>query len=84
MLKSPGFIPPAIAVDGDRVRVIRRNSDGDGLIGYQLPAPPGVVRLAAEAVDDNRNDPPDDWWRAAYRADEVRVVLIRRRPCVFA
>ncbi|WP_104084216.1 hypothetical protein [Cryobacterium sp. Y11] len=83
VLTSPGFIPPAVAVDGDRVRVIPRNSDGDGIIGYQLPAPPGFVRVAAEAVDDNRLDKPEDWWRATYRAGEVRVVLIQRRPCVF-
>ncbi|WP_105033536.1 hypothetical protein [Cryobacterium aureum] len=83
MLKSPGYTPPAVAVDGDKVIVVRNHSDGYGLVGYQLPAPPGIVRLAAEAADDNRADPPEDWWRATYRADEVRVELLRRRTWAF-
>lgn len=83
MLRSPGYTPPAVAVDGDKVLVIRKHGHDDGLTGYQLPAPPGIVRLAAEAADDNRADPPDDWWRAEYDAADVYVSVLQRRDWTF-
>ncbi|MDJ0337421.1 hypothetical protein [Cryobacterium sp. PH31-O1] len=84
MLKSPGFIPRPVAVAGDHVMVIggRGRNEWD-MTGYLLPSDPEVVRLAAEAVDDDRVDPPEDWWRASWFSRQVSVVLLRRRPWVF-
>ena len=84
MLKSPGFIPPKIAVPGDSVMVIggRGRNEWD-MKGYLLPSGPEVVRIAHEAVDDDRTDPPEDWLRGSFVARHVTVFLLRRRPWIF-
>ena len=73
-----------LAVPGDRVMLMggRGRNEWD-MTGYLLPSPPEVVRLAAEAADDNRDNPPEDWLRGSYVARHVSVFLLRRRPWVF-
>ena len=84
MLRSPGYIAPLLPVPGDRVALTRKNDrEQVPMCGYLLPSADGIVRLAHEADDDNREPRPDEWWRGSYFAEDVIVFRIKRRQRVF-
>ena len=83
-MKSPGYIAPLLPVPGDQVVLTSKNDrEQVPMSGYLLPSAEGIVRLAHEADDDNRDDPPADWLRGSYFAEDVIVFRIKRRQRVF-
>ena len=84
VLKSPGYIAPLLPVPGDQVVLTNRHGRDNGdMFGYLLPSAEGIVRLAHEADDDNRDDPPADWLRGSWFADDVIVFRLKRRQQTF-
>jgi hypothetical protein len=84
VLKSPGYIAPLLPTPGDKVMIIGgRGRDEWDMKGYLLPSADGVVRLAHQAADDDRADPPEDWLRRSWPAADVIVFRLALRTQVF-